>query len=63
MPIITLNHIKRLFFLKDMKSFLFEERSEVFMCDLETQHTALQKVTVKNCLPKAYAHHVTKISS
>jgi len=47
MPIIALNHIKRLFFLIDMESFLFEVRSEFFVRNLEIQHTALQKLTAK----------------
>jgi len=47
MPIIALNHFKHLFFLNGMKSFLFEVRSEDFVCNLEIQHTALQKLTAK----------------
>ena len=47
MPIIVLYHNERLFFLIDMESFLFEVRSEFFICNLEIHHTALQKLTAK----------------
>jgi len=55
--------VKQPFFLIDMEYFLFEVRSEVFIRNLEIKHTALQKLTAKNCLPKAYPPHVIRISS